>query len=85
MITPDDQAKLDKLDRHTRSLVESPLSGDLVDWLNGAVAEKDKAEVRRVARSRMAQLRRDAVLAFESQAVREGWGKKGVRSSVKFQ
>jgi hypothetical protein len=38
-----------------------------------------------VARSRMAQLRRDAVLAFESQAVREGWGKKGVRSSVKFQ
>ena len=84
IITSDDQAKLDKLDRHSKSLVESPLTGDHIDWQNGAVAQKDRVEVQRVARVRMAQLRRDAVLGFESQAVREGWGKKGIRSSVKF-
>ena len=77
IITSDDQAKLDKLDRHSKSLVESPLTGDHIDWQNGAVAQKDRVEVQRVARVRMAQLRRDAVLGFESQAVREGWGKKG--------
>jgi hypothetical protein len=82
---PNDQAKIEKLDRHSKSLVESPLTADHIDWMNGALAEEDKGEVRKVARERMAKLRRDAVLGFEAQARREGWGSNGagVRSSVK--
>ena len=63
MITPEDQAKLEKHDRQCRSLVESPLSSDQIDWAGesgGAVAEKDKQEARRVAREQMATMRRDA-------------------------
>jgi hypothetical protein len=84
LITPNDQAELDRLDRHCRSLVESPLSSDQIDWFDGAVAEEDKQEVRRVAREQMAHLRRSSVLRFESQAMREGWSSgRNVRSSVK--
>ena len=84
MITPEDQAKLEKLDRQCRSLVESPLSSDQVDWFNGAVAEKDKQEARRIAREQMARMRRDSVLRWERQAEREGWATPGRSlSSVK--
>lgn len=85
LVTPNDQAELDRLDRQCRSLVESPLSSDQIDWFEGTVAEEDRQEVRRVAREQMAHMRRSSVLRFESQAVREGWttAGRGIRSSVK--
>ena len=77
-------AALDRLDKKCRSLVESPLSSDQIDWFEGAVAEEDKQEVRRVAREQMAHMRRSSVLRFENQALQEGWTKgRSVRTSVK--